>query len=98
MYLPGTPSGKANLFKLWTVFPPEISCMGRIVPCSLAMKVTVMVLLSSVPMFPLLLLNFNKDVIFILKKNTNQNLCTQYTTRLSGDAKTKRFSPPDLHV
>ena len=97
MYLPGTPSGKANLFKLWTVFPPEINFMGGIVPCRLGMKVTVMVLLSSVPMFPLLLLNFH-CLTSLFKKDTNQNLCTQYTTRLSGDAKTKRFSPPDLHV
>ena len=55
----GKLSGKWNLVKLGTVFPPQISCMGRIVPCRLVMKVTVMLLLSSVSMFPLLLQEFH---------------------------------------
>ena len=53
----GKPTGKSNLVNLRRVFPPQISCMGRIAPCRLMMKVTVMLLSSSVPMFPLLLQN-----------------------------------------
>ena len=63
--------------------------MGRIVPCRLVMKVTVMVLLSSVPTFPLLLLNMYNKTLWRRKV---------YTTRLSRDGKTKRFPTPDLHV
>ena len=61
------PSRKLNLFKLCTVFPPEISCMGRIFPCGLMMKVTVMPLLSSVPVFPLLVQNFHCLTSFFKK-------------------------------
>ena len=42
--------------------------MGRIVPCKLMMKVTVMPLLSSVPMFPLLVQNFHCLTSFLKNK------------------------------
>ena len=53
------PSKKLSLVKIWTVFPPQISCMARIVSCRLMMKVTVMLLLSSITMFSLLAQNFH---------------------------------------
>ena len=91
------PSKKLSLVKIWTVFPPQISCMARIVSCRLMMKVTVMPLLSSITMFSLLAQNF-QCLTSLFKKTQLNNLCAQYTTRLSGDAGTKRLSPPDLHV
>ena len=76
----GKLSGKWNLVKLGTVFPPQISCMGRIVPCRLVMKVTVIICFNEC------FLCFCKTFIvwhLYLKINTNQqSLCTVYNETL----------------
>ena len=67
----GEPSRKSNLFNLLTFSPQQMSCMGRLVPCRLMMKITVMLLLLSVPMFPLLVQNFHCLTSFLKNKHTS---------------------------
>ena len=82
MYSAGEHSRKSNLFKFWTAFPPQISCMGRIFPCRLMMKVMVMLVLSSVPMFPLLVQNFNLLTSFLKNKHKSTIFYTVYNETL----------------
>ena len=42
----GNPTGNSNLGKLWFVFPPYISCIGRNFPFTVMVKVSVICFLS----------------------------------------------------